>query len=152
MNFSKVETGCLCWICPGDRLLPLPDVDRTTLRHRASLQWVPGDVEVVQPAVPPPLFTCQAEPSSSSQPTSADYAEVQKNLRSLQEEQVSLRAYVASENVPLCDFIQEWHDELCGMLTTQTQYFQDYKACLETYRDWHIFYGHLTHPPPPRPF
>jgi len=33
MNFCKVETGCLRWIYPGDRLLPLPNVDRTTLLH-----------------------------------------------------------------------------------------------------------------------
>ena len=34
MNLCKVEAGRLCWIYPGDRLLPLPNVDRTTLIHR----------------------------------------------------------------------------------------------------------------------
>ena len=33
MNFCKVEAGRLCWIYPGDRLLPLPNVDRTTILH-----------------------------------------------------------------------------------------------------------------------
>jgi len=33
MNFCKVEAGRLCWIYPGDWLLLLPNVDRTTLLH-----------------------------------------------------------------------------------------------------------------------
>jgi len=49
MNFCKVEAGRLCWIYPGNRLLPLPNVDRTTLLHRANLYWAPGDDEVVRP-------------------------------------------------------------------------------------------------------
>jgi len=47
MNFCKVEASCLCWIYPGDRLLLLPNVDRTTLLHLANLYWVPGDDKVV---------------------------------------------------------------------------------------------------------
>jgi len=27
MNFCKVDGGRLCWIYPGDQLLPLPNVD-----------------------------------------------------------------------------------------------------------------------------
>jgi len=49
MNFCKVGAGHLCWIYPGDRLLQLLNVDRTTLFYRANLCWVPGDDEVVQP-------------------------------------------------------------------------------------------------------
>ena len=45
---------------------------------------------------------------------------------------MSLQAYVAYKNAALRDFVQEPQDELLGMLATQTQYFQDYKVCLET--------------------
>jgi len=31
LGFCKVEAGKLCWIYPGDRLMPLPNVARTTL-------------------------------------------------------------------------------------------------------------------------
>jgi len=47
MSFCKVEAGRLCWIYPGDRFLPLPNIDRTTLFDRGNLYWVPGDEEVV---------------------------------------------------------------------------------------------------------
>ena len=43
MNICKVEAGRLCWIYLGDRLLLLPNVDRTTLLHRGNLYWVPDD-------------------------------------------------------------------------------------------------------------
>jgi len=38
------------------------------------------------------------------------------------------------------------------MPATQTQYFQDYRAYLETWQDWHISYGQPPYPPPPPPF
>ena len=44
-------------------------------------------------------------------------------LRSIQEEQASLRAYVAFESAILRDFVQKQNDKLCGMLASQTQYF-----------------------------
>jgi len=74
MNSCKVEARRLCWIYHGDRLLPLPNVDRTTLLHRANFYWIPGDDEVVQP-VPhhPTPHSSQVRPSSSSQPPPADY-------------------------------------------------------------------------------
>jgi len=53
-------------------------------------------------------------------------------FRSIHEEQVSLRTYAASENAAPRDVVQEQHDELRDMLATQTPYFCDYKACLET--------------------
>ena len=56
----------------GDRLLSLPNVDRTTLLHQANLYWVPGDEEVVQPAPHHP-----ARPSSFIQPPPADYTDLQ---------------------------------------------------------------------------
>jgi len=124
MNFSKVEVGRLCWIYPGDWLLLLPNVDQTTLLYGANLYWISSDTKVVQPInPPPPPHSSQAGPSSSSQPPPTDYADLQATLRSIQEEQVSFRAYVASENTVLRDFVQERHDELHGMLATPTQYF-----------------------------
>ena len=86
MNFGKVEDGRLCWIYPGDRLLPLPNVNRTTLLHWANRYWVPGDAEVVQPASPPLLYSTQAGPSSSSQPPPINYANLQPTLTSILEE------------------------------------------------------------------
>lgn len=65
---------------------------------------------------------------------------------------MSHRPYVASENAALHNFVQERHDGLRRMLATQTQYFQDYKACLETLQDWHISYGQPLQPPSPPPF
>jgi len=53
MNFCRVEALHWCWIYPMDRLLSLPNVDRTTLLHRANLYWVPGNAEVVQPTPHP---------------------------------------------------------------------------------------------------
>jgi len=47
MNFGKVETGRLYWIYPGGPLLPLPNVNRTTLLRRANLYWVPADEDFV---------------------------------------------------------------------------------------------------------
>jgi len=66
MNFCKVKARRLCWIDPRDRFLSLPNVDCTNLLHRANLYWVPGDAEVVQPVAPPPPYSSQARPSSSS--------------------------------------------------------------------------------------
>jgi len=66
MNFCKIEARRLYWIYHRDRLLPLSNIDRTTLLHRGNLQWVPDDAEVVQPTPPPLSFTSQARPSSSS--------------------------------------------------------------------------------------
>ena len=57
MNFCKVEAGRLYWIYPRDRLLLLPNVDRTTLLHWANLYWVPGDAEAVQFAPPLPPYS-----------------------------------------------------------------------------------------------
>jgi len=37
-------------------------------------------------------------------------------LHPTQEEQMSIRAYVLSENAPSYAFVQEWHNELCGMM------------------------------------
>ena len=112
MGFCKVEAGQLCWIYPGGQLMPLPNIEHTTLRHPPNLSYLPGDDEVLAPLAPhvPPPFV--AGPSSSSQPSSTPYLDIESTLRSIQEEQVSLRAYVAFEHVALREFVQERHDEL----------------------------------------
>jgi len=78
MNFYKFEASRLCWIYPRDQLFPLPNVDRTTLLHRANLYWVLGDDEVVRP-VPQQSAprSSQAGPSSSSHPPPPDYSDIQ---------------------------------------------------------------------------
>jgi len=77
MDFCKVEAGRLYWIYPGDRLFPLPNVDRTTLLHWANLYWVPSHSEVVQPTPHPrPTHSSQAGPDFSSQPPPTDYADL----------------------------------------------------------------------------
>jgi len=152
MNFSKVKTGHLCWIYLGDRLWLLPNVDRTTLLHRGNLYWVPSDEQVVRPAPHHPApRSSQARPISSSQPPPPDYSDFQDTLRSIQEEQVFLREFVASESTALRDFVQERHGELRGLLASQTQYFQDHRACLEAWWDQHISSVQPPHPPLPPP-
>jgi len=47
MNFCNAEAIHLCWIYHGDQLLPLPNVDQTTLRHGCNLYSVSSDEEVV---------------------------------------------------------------------------------------------------------
>jgi len=91
MNSCKIEARHLWWIYPGDRFLPLPNVDQTTLPHRINLYWVPGDEELVRP-IPhhPTPYSNQAGPSSSSRPPPRNYIDLQDTLKSIQEEQVSL--------------------------------------------------------------
>ena len=133
MNFCKVEAGRLCWIYPRDWRLPLPNVDRTTLLHRGNLYWVLGDDEVVRPVPHQPApHSSQVGSSSSSHPPPPNCSDIQDTLRFIQEEQVSLREFVASKSVALWDFALERYDELRGLLAFQTQYFQDYGACIET--------------------
>ena len=97
--------------------MPLPNVNRTTLLHWANLYWVLGDNEVIRP-IPQQLVprSSQAGPSSYSHPPPHDYSDIQDTLRSIQGEQVSLRAFVASESTALQDFVEERHDELRGLL------------------------------------
>ena len=46
MGFCRVEAGRLCWIYPGGQLMPLPNVERTTLRHYHNLSYLPRDEEL----------------------------------------------------------------------------------------------------------
>jgi len=130
MGFCKVEAGRLCWIHPGGRLMPLPNIERTTLRHSPNLHicLVMMKCWLLLPPVPPPFV---AGPSSSSQPSSTPYPDLESTLRSIQE-QAPLRAYVASEHAAVREFVQERHDELQGMIASQNQYFPDFSACLQT--------------------
>ena len=81
---------------PGGWLMPLPNIERTTFRHYHNLSYFPGDEELARPAppIPHPSFS---EPSSFSQPSNPNYPYIGTTLRSIQEEQASLLAYVASE-------------------------------------------------------
>jgi len=56
MGFCKVEAGRLCWIYPRGRLMPLPNIERTTLRHYHNLSYLPGDDEVLAPPAYLSLF------------------------------------------------------------------------------------------------
>jgi len=47
INFCKVEAGCFCWSYPEDRLLPLPNVNQTTLLDWTNIYWVPSDAKVL---------------------------------------------------------------------------------------------------------
>jgi len=119
MNFCKVEASRLYWICPGDRLLLLPNVDHTTLLHQGNLYWIPSDDKVLRPVPHQPTpHSSQEGPNSSSQLPPPEYSNIQDTLRSIQEEQVSLQAFVASESAALWDFVQERHDELRGLLAS----------------------------------
>jgi len=111
MGFCHVEAGKLCWIYPGGQLVPFPNIERTTLQQYQNLSYLPGDEELARPAplAPSPSF---AGPSSYSQPPYPDSPNIGATLRSIQEEQASLWAYVASERSALRDFVQERHDEL----------------------------------------
>ena len=64
--------------------------------------------------------------------SSSYYAGLHATLQSIQEEQSSLRAYIQTEHTALHDFVWERHDEFRGMIASQNQYFQDFRAYLET--------------------
>ena len=132
--------------------MPLPNIERTGLRHHHNLSYLPGDEELACPA-PPVLSPSFASPSSSYQPSYPDYPNIEATPRSIQEEQASLWAYVSSEHAALREFVQERRDELQGMIASQNQYFQDFSACLRTWRNWNLSQPHPpSSPPPPPPF
>jgi len=118
IKFCKVDGGRICWIYPGNRLMPLPNVDRTFLLNRANLYFLPDDEELARPA-PSPLPP-HPRASNSSQPSSShDYLDLHATLQPIQVEQASLRAYVEIEHASLRGFAQERHDELRGMIASQ---------------------------------
>jgi len=80
--------------------MPLPNVDCTSLLNRANLYFLPKDEELARPVPPPPPPDTRASSSSQSS-SSHDYADSYATLRSIQEEQASLRAYVETEHVTL---------------------------------------------------
>ena len=54
MSFYKVEAGRLCWIYLVGRLMPLPNVEQTTLQNQNNVLYLLGDDDLVCPA--PPLL------------------------------------------------------------------------------------------------
>ena len=42
----RVDVGCICWIYPGNRLMPLLNVDCTSLLNQANLYFLPGDEDL----------------------------------------------------------------------------------------------------------
>jgi len=114
MKSHKVKVGRLSWIYPRSRLLPLgsPYFTRITF-HGYLVMLLLSFLQLLNPSVlsmmalvhPPSLLLWLW--GSSSHP----------------EEQASLRTYVETEHAAICDFIQKWCDELCGMMASQDQYF-----------------------------
>ena len=75
MKFYKIEVGHVCWIYPGNRLMPLPNVYYTTLLNRANLYFLLDDEELARPLPPPPPTYLRA--FSSSQPfSSSDFIDL----------------------------------------------------------------------------
>ena len=150
MKFYTVEGGSICWIYLGNRLMPLPYVNRTSILNRANLYFLPGAEELAWPAPPPPHTHPRA--SSLSQPSSShDYPDLHANLWWIQEEQACLRAYVETKHASLWGFVYEHHDELHGMIASQNQYFPDFRVFLETWWDCHISKPHPPYSPSPHP-
>jgi len=58
MKVCKVGVGQVRWIYSENHLIPLPNVECTTLQNQAILWFLPGDDEVVHPASPlPPTYS-----------------------------------------------------------------------------------------------
>ena len=82
IKFCKVDGGRICWIYPGNRLISLSNVDRTSLLNRVNLYFLLGYDELVRPAQPPP--PTHPRVSSSSQPSSShDYLDLDTILPSI---------------------------------------------------------------------
>jgi len=84
--------------------MPLPNVDRTSLLNRTILYFLSIEEKLARPAPPPPPI--HHKTSSSSQPSSShDYPELHATLRSTQDKQASLQAYIETEHALLPDFV-----------------------------------------------
>jgi len=82
MKFCKVNGRRICWIYPGNRLMPLPHADCISLVNRANLYLLPGDEELARPT-PRPYPRAS---SSSKASSSLDFSNMDATLRSIQEE------------------------------------------------------------------
>ena len=70
MQFCKVKGGRTCWIYHRNRLMPLSNVDRTTLFNPDNFSFMLGDEELVHSATTPPSQP-HLSTSSSSEPSSS---------------------------------------------------------------------------------
>jgi len=107
IGFCQVEAIGLCWITLGVGLC----LFSISLQNRNNFLYLHGDEELARsaPPVPPSSFT---EPASSSQKPYPNYGDIGETLRSIQEGQASLWAFVASKHAALRNFVQEQYDEL----------------------------------------
>ena len=89
MKFYKLDSRHIYWIYHGNRLMPSPNVDHTSLINRAHFFFLPGDEELARPSVHPsplhPRFFSSSQPSSSN-----DYNNLHATLRPIQENQASI--------------------------------------------------------------
>jgi len=131
MNFCKVKAGRLCWIYPGTSFCRFPmSIEPPYFTRLTFIGYLMmSRLFNLHPIIQPLTLVKQDLVFPFNHPLLT--IPTSKHLRSIQEEQVFLRAFVAFENAALRDFVQECHDEFHAKLATQTQYFQDYRACLE---------------------
>jgi len=79
MKFFKIDGGHICWIYPDNRLIPLPNVYRTSFLNWVNLYFLSSADELARPAPPP-----HSRASSSLQPsTSHDYPNLHATVRSI---------------------------------------------------------------------
>ena len=64
IKFCRADVRRICWIYPRNCLMPLPNVNCTSLLNEANLCFLPGDEELVRPVPPPPPTHPRASSSS----------------------------------------------------------------------------------------
>ena len=134
IKFLKLEAGRLWWIYPWNRLCSFPMLSRPSYLTRLTFHsYLVMLILSFLHHLDVHLLSMESLVNPSSYST--DYQEVQATLRSIEEEQASLRAYVENEHATLHNIVQERYDEFCGIIACQIQYLHDFRACLETWRD-----------------
>ena len=85
MKFCRMEGGRICWNYLGNRLMPIPNINRATLLKLDNLSFMIGDDKLVHPSPSQPYIGG----SSSSQPSFFQgYTDIHNTLWSIQEEEV----------------------------------------------------------------
>jgi len=147
MSFCKIETGRMCWIYLRDDLCRLPILSVPSYFIRLTFI---GYLVMIILHLLLPLLTLAALVLPLNLP-----------LLTLKRSKPPLGPFRRSKcpfelifllRTPLFMTLPKNDTRLHGMLATQTQYFQDSEACLETWRDWHISHGPSPHPPSAPPF